>query len=78
MGEFSSSVSSVRFGVFEVDLRASELKRKGIRIKLQGQPFLLLIALLKERGEVVTREELRRTLWPEIPSLISIAAWAQP
>jgi TolB-like protein/DNA-binding winged helix-turn-helix (wHTH) protein/Tfp pilus assembly protein PilF len=65
MGEFSSSVRSVRFGVFEVDLRAGDLKRKGIRIKLQGQPFLLLITLLKERGEVVTREELRRTLWPE-------------
>jgi TolB-like protein/DNA-binding winged helix-turn-helix (wHTH) protein/Tfp pilus assembly protein PilF len=65
MGEFSSSVRSVRFGVFEVDLRAGDLKRKGIRIKLQGQPFLLLMTLLKERGEVVTREELRRTLWPE-------------
>jgi DNA-binding response OmpR family regulator len=58
-------VRSVRFGVFEVDLRAGDLKRKGIRIKLQGQPFLLLLTLLKERGEVVTREELRRTLWPE-------------
>jgi TolB-like protein/DNA-binding winged helix-turn-helix (wHTH) protein/Flp pilus assembly protein TadD len=65
VGEFSSSVRSVRFGVFEVDLRAGDLKRKGIRTKLQGQPFLLLIALLKERGEVVTREELRRKLWPE-------------
>src|SRR5579864_1006882 len=65
MGEFSSSVRAVRFGVFEVDLRAGELKKKGTRIRLQGQPFLLLITLLKERGEVVTRDELRRTLWPE-------------
>ena len=65
MEEFSSSARSVRFGVFEVDLRAGDLKRKGIRTKLQGQPFLLLITLLKRRGEVVTREELRRTLWPE-------------
>jgi TolB-like protein/DNA-binding winged helix-turn-helix (wHTH) protein/Flp pilus assembly protein TadD len=65
MREFPSSVRSVRFGVFEVDLRAGELRKKGIRIRLQGQPFLLLITLLKQRGEVVTREEVRRTLWPE-------------
>src|SRR5579872_4298749 len=65
MGEFPASVRSVRFGVFEVDLRAGELKKRGTRIRLQGQPFLLLIKLLKERGEVVTREELRRTLWPQ-------------
>ncbi len=65
MPELPSSVRSVRFGVFEVDLRAGELRKKGIRIKLQGQPFLLLITLLKQRGELVTREELRRTLWPE-------------
>src|SRR5205085_10083349 len=42
-----------------------ELKKRGIRIRLQGQPFLLLITLLKARGEIVTREEVRRTLWPE-------------
>src|SRR5579862_6170583 len=65
MGEFPSSVRSVRFGVFELDLRAGELTKRGRRIRLQGQPFLLLITLLKQRGEVVTREELRRTLWPE-------------
>src|SRR6185369_23346 len=65
MGEFPASVRSVRFGVFEVDLRNGELKKKGTRIRLQGQPFLLLVTLLKQRGEVVTREELRRTLWPE-------------
>ena len=64
MGEFPSSVRSVRFGVFEVDLRAGELKKKGIRIRLQGQPFLLLITLLKQQGEVVTREELRQRVWP--------------
>jgi len=65
MGEFPSSVRSIRFGVFEIDLRAGELKKRGIRIRLQGQPFLLLITLLKAQGEIVTREELRRTLWPE-------------
>ena len=65
MQEFPSSVRSVRFGVFEIDLRAGELRKKGIRIKLQGQPFLLLITLLKQRGDLVTRDELRRTLWHE-------------
>ena len=65
MPEFPSSVRSVRFGVFEVDLRAGELRKKGIRIRLQGQPFLLLVTLLKQQGEVITREELRGTLWPE-------------
>jgi TolB-like protein/DNA-binding winged helix-turn-helix (wHTH) protein len=58
-------VHSVRFGVFEVDLRAGELRKRGVRIRLQGQPFLLLITLLKHQGEVVSREELRRILWPE-------------
>ena len=64
MQEFPSSVHLVRFGAFEIDLRTGELRKRGIRIKLQGQPFVLLITLLKQRGELVTREELRRTLWP--------------
>ena len=65
MEEFQSSVRSVRFGVFEVDLRSGELRKKGVKIRLQGQPYLLLVTLLKQQGEVVAREELRRTLWPE-------------
>jgi TolB-like protein/DNA-binding winged helix-turn-helix (wHTH) protein len=65
MEEPLSSVRSVRFGVFEVDLRSGELRKKGAKIRLQGQPFLLLITLLKQQGEVVAREELQRTLWPE-------------
>lgn len=65
MPEFTSSVRAIRFGVFEVDLRAGELRKKGIRIKLQDQPFLLLVTLLKQRGEIITREELCRTLWPD-------------
>ena len=64
-GEFPSSVRSVRFGVFEVEFRAGEVRKQGTRVRLQGQPFLLLVTLLKERGKVVTREELRRTLWPD-------------
>src|SRR4051794_18247270 len=65
MREFGSSVRGIRFGVFEVDLRSGELRKKGIKIKLQDQPFLLLITLLNQRGEIITREELRRTLWPD-------------
>jgi TolB-like protein/DNA-binding winged helix-turn-helix (wHTH) protein len=54
-----------RFGVFEVDLRAEELRKNGIRIHLQGQPFHVLRVLLTRAGQLVTREELRREVWPE-------------
>ena len=65
MQEFPSSVRLVRFGVFEVDLRSGEFRKKGVRVKLQGQPYMLLLTLLKQPGELVTREDLRRVLWPE-------------
>ena len=54
----------LRFGVFEVDLRAGELRKQGVRIKLQDQPFQILQVLLERPGEVVTREELQRRIWP--------------
>src|SRR5512136_1153563 len=54
----------VRFGVFELDLRAGELRRCGVKLKLQDKPFALLAILLERPGEVVTREELREKLWP--------------
>ncbi|HTD69086.1 MAG TPA: tetratricopeptide repeat protein, partial [Gemmatimonadales bacterium] len=54
----------VRFGVFEVDLRAGELFKQGIKIKLQQQPLRVLALLLEHPGEVVTREELRAAIWP--------------
>ena len=53
----------VRFGVFEVDLRAGELRKHGFRIKLAEQPFQVLAMLLEHPGEIVTREELRARLW---------------
>jgi eukaryotic-like serine/threonine-protein kinase len=53
-----------RFGVFELDTDTGELRKHGIRIKLQGQPFQVLKALVDEPGSVVTREELRSRLWP--------------
>jgi Tol biopolymer transport system component/DNA-binding winged helix-turn-helix (wHTH) protein len=54
-----------RFGLFEVDLRAGELRRNGSRLKLQEQPFQVLALLLERPGEIVSREELRKRLWPE-------------
>jgi Tol biopolymer transport system component/DNA-binding winged helix-turn-helix (wHTH) protein len=54
----------VRFDVFEVDLRAGELRKQGRLIKLQEQPFRVLSLLLERPGEVVTRDELRQNLWP--------------
>jgi DNA-binding winged helix-turn-helix (wHTH) protein len=53
----------LRFGVFEVDLRAGELRKAGLRVKLQGQPFQVLAVLLESPGKVVTREELQQQLW---------------
>ncbi|MGE5325835.1 MAG: winged helix-turn-helix domain-containing protein, partial [Deltaproteobacteria bacterium] len=60
----SSNSKVIRFGVFEADLRAGELRKEGLRIKLQEKPFQLLAALLERPGEVVSREELREKLWP--------------
>jgi eukaryotic-like serine/threonine-protein kinase len=53
-----------RFGAYEVDLRAGELYKHGIRLKLQDQPFQVLAVLLEHPGDVVTREELQQKLWP--------------
>ncbi len=52
-----------RFGVFELDLNAGELRKSGIKLRLQGQPIQVLTLLLERAGEVVTREELRQKLW---------------
>jgi DNA-binding response OmpR family regulator len=52
------------FGSFEVDLASGELRREGLKVKLQDQPLRLLVLLLESAGEVVTREELRDKLWP--------------
>jgi TolB-like protein/DNA-binding winged helix-turn-helix (wHTH) protein/Flp pilus assembly protein TadD len=54
----------LRFGVFELDLRAGELRKHGLRVRLQEQPFQILAMLLENHGEVVTREELQKKLWP--------------
>jgi DNA-binding winged helix-turn-helix (wHTH) protein/Tol biopolymer transport system component len=56
---------SHRFGLFEVNLAAGVLTRQGARVKLQEQPFRILSLLLQRPGEIVTRDQLRQTLWPE-------------
>jgi TolB-like protein/DNA-binding winged helix-turn-helix (wHTH) protein/Flp pilus assembly protein TadD len=63
MAQASVGRHRVRFAVFEVDLESGELRKHGIRIKLQQKPFQILALLLEHPGEVVTREELRRRLW---------------
>ena len=54
----------IRFGVFELDLCSGELRKRGLRVRLQEQPFRVLEMLLQHSGEVVTREELQKSLWP--------------
>ncbi|HVH87644.1 MAG TPA: winged helix-turn-helix domain-containing protein [Terriglobales bacterium] len=60
----SSAPTVVRFAEYEADLRSGELRRQGDRLKLQEKPFQVLAALLQRPGELVTREELRQSLWP--------------
>ena len=55
----------VRFGTFEVDLPAGEVRKGGVKLKLTGQPFQVLAILLERPGQVVTREELQKRLWPD-------------
>ena len=64
MRESEQATRVVRFGVFEVDLQTTELRKQGVRIRLPGQSFQVLEALLLRPGELVTREELKQKLWP--------------
>ena len=65
MPSSTSSTKIFRFGVFEVDLKANEIRKNGLRLKLPEQPFQILAVLLEKRGEIITRDELRNRLWPE-------------
>ena len=60
----ASAPSTVHFGEFELDLRAGELRKRGLKIRLQEQPFQILVELLDRPGQVVLREEIRKKLWP--------------
>src|ERR1700680_3436594 len=64
MGSAVPPPRAIRFGLLEIDVRSGELRRQGRRIRLEGQPVHILICLLENPGELVTREELHRRLWP--------------
>src|SRR5205823_11345188 len=65
MERLQQHTSVFRFGTYEVDPDSGELRKSGIRIRVQQQPFKLLEILLKRPGEVVTREDLRARIWPD-------------
>jgi DNA-binding winged helix-turn-helix (wHTH) protein/Tfp pilus assembly protein PilF len=64
MASPQSPTALIRFGVFEADLRAGELRRNGVKVRLQDLPFRALTLLLSRPGELITREEFRQALWP--------------
>jgi len=64
MGSTQVPPAQVRFGMFEADLGAGELRRNGVKVRLQDLPFRALTLLLSRPGEVITREEFRQALWP--------------
>ncbi|MGA2568949.1 MAG: winged helix-turn-helix domain-containing protein [Terracidiphilus sp.] len=61
----AQSARRFRFAVFEADAATGELRRQGLRVKLNAQPFEILLMLLERPGQILTREEIARTLWPE-------------
>jgi DNA-binding winged helix-turn-helix (wHTH) protein len=65
MTSTSDAVHIVRFGTFELDLKTGELRRKGVKVALQEQPFQVLAMLVARPGDLVTREELHQKLWPD-------------
>src|SRR5215831_16408300 len=64
MNNESSGSQIIKFGTFELDVRAGELRKQGAKIRLQEQPLRILEMLLAHPGQLVTREELRSRLWP--------------
>jgi DNA-binding winged helix-turn-helix (wHTH) protein len=65
MAEVERQLRLLRFDDFEVDPRSGELRKSGVKLKFGGQPFQVLSVLLERPGEVVTREELQKRLWPD-------------
>src|SRR5678815_3769674 len=59
-----SGGGTLRFSVFEIDTRSGELRKRGVRVPLQQQPFRILTRLVERPGEIVTREAIRQELWP--------------
>src|SRR6476646_3508614 len=65
VGAASHIVQVIRFATFEVDLRSGEVRKSGVRLKLSDQPFQVLAILLEQPGQVVSRDELQKRLWPD-------------
>ena len=65
MDDGGRSAQIVRFGIFEADLQSAELRKNGLKVPLQGQPFQVFAILLQHSGGLVTREQLRQKVWPE-------------
>jgi DNA-binding winged helix-turn-helix (wHTH) protein len=65
MAEVHPQAQCIRFDVFEADLRTGELRKAGVKLKFSGRPFQVLAILLERPGDVVTREELQKRLWPD-------------
>jgi DNA-binding winged helix-turn-helix (wHTH) protein len=64
-GDGDERSATIRFGLFELDTRTGELRNRGVRLKLGGQAYCILRALLNSPGEVVTRDHLKETVWPD-------------
>jgi TolB-like protein/DNA-binding winged helix-turn-helix (wHTH) protein/Flp pilus assembly protein TadD len=64
MAAIKPTPSALQFGTFELDLKAGELRKQGVKVKLQEQPFQVLANLLEHAGDVVTKEELQKRIWP--------------
>src|SRR5260370_33739067 len=65
MEDVERQLRLLRFGDFEADLRSGELRKAGVKLKFGGQPFQVLSILLEQPGDLVTREELQKRLWPD-------------
>jgi DNA-binding winged helix-turn-helix (wHTH) protein len=65
MSESQATRRLVRFGAFEADVQTGELRKDGVKLKFSGQPFQVLAILVERPGEVITREELQKRLWPD-------------
>jgi Tol biopolymer transport system component/DNA-binding winged helix-turn-helix (wHTH) protein len=63
MEELTTAKRVIRFGLYEVDFESQELRKSGIKIKIQDQPFQILALLLERPGQIVTREEIHKRLW---------------
>src|SRR5215472_14799214 len=65
MASSAPTPTRIRFGAFELDVTAGEVRKGGITLKLQPQPFRVLLLLIERAGQVVTREEIQRALWTD-------------